>query len=224
VVTLPLLRLDDMDLGAVDGEGVLVDARGQHEIHELDDVVGLPLEQPGHGVEVSDLGIDEDLDLGWLRTGPGVEGHWAGSLTSPETDDRSFSERRHRGGIPVIQGQPRGRGTTSHQPSRQPHRPAGALSRPRTHNALFSSVLTCWRLGTSLTGLSERGDRSPLAQYRSPTETDECTASVAKRTPLGRIGRPEEMAALITFLLSDDASYVTGQTIMADGGLLISAG
>jgi 3-oxoacyl-[acyl-carrier protein] reductase len=41
---------------------------------------------------------------------------------------------------------------------------------------------------------------------------------------LGRIGRPEEMAALITFLLSDDASYVTGQTIMADGGLLISAG
>jgi NAD(P)-dependent dehydrogenase (short-subunit alcohol dehydrogenase family) len=54
--------------------------------------------------------------------------------------------------------------------------------------------------------------------------TDEFKASVAKRTPLGRIGRPEEMAALITFLLSDDASYVTGQTIMADGGLLISAG
>ena len=40
------------------------------------------------------------------------------------------------------------------------------------------------------------------------------------RTPLGRIGDPEEIAAVACFLASADASYVTGQTIYADGGRL----
>ena len=37
--------------------------------------------------------------------------------------------------------------------------------------------------------------------------------------PLGRIGRPEEAAAAITWLCSDDASYVTGHSMIADGGM-----
>lgn len=40
------------------------------------------------------------------------------------------------------------------------------------------------------------------------------------RTPLGRLGGPEEIAAIATFLASDDASYITGQCIYADGGRL----
>jgi len=43
---------------------------------------------------------------------------------------------------------------------------------------------------------------------------------IMMRTPLGRIGEPSEIASVAAFLASDDASYITGQTIYADGGRL----
>jgi NAD(P)-dependent dehydrogenase (short-subunit alcohol dehydrogenase family) len=41
---------------------------------------------------------------------------------------------------------------------------------------------------------------------------------VDRKIPLGRQARPEEMAAVFAFLASDDASYITGSPITADGG------
>ena len=43
---------------------------------------------------------------------------------------------------------------------------------------------------------------------------------ILSRTPLGRAGEPEEVASVAAFLASDDASYITGQTIYPDGGRL----
>jgi glucose 1-dehydrogenase len=48
----------------------------------------------------------------------------------------------------------------------------------------------------------------------------EVRKTILSRTPLGRIGEPSEIAAVAAFLASDQASYVTGQTIYADGGRL----
>jgi 3-oxoacyl-[acyl-carrier protein] reductase len=41
------------------------------------------------------------------------------------------------------------------------------------------------------------------------------------RIPLGRLGKPEEVAAVHAFLASDDAAFITGQTIICDGGLTL---
>jgi NAD(P)-dependent dehydrogenase (short-subunit alcohol dehydrogenase family) len=44
--------------------------------------------------------------------------------------------------------------------------------------------------------------------------------SIVSRTPLGRWGKPEDVAAAVSFLLSDDADWITGAAIPVDGGWL----
>ncbi len=46
--------------------------------------------------------------------------------------------------------------------------------------------------------------------------------SLAKAIPMRRIGQPDEVAAMVAFLASDDAAYVTGQTVSVNGGLTMS--
>lgn len=63
--------------------------------------------------------------------------------------------------------------------------------------------------GSISTGMLAGAEADPAAKAR-----------ILSRTPLGRIGEPAEIAAIAAFLASDDASYITGQTIFADGGRL----
>ena len=49
-------------------------------------------------------------------------------------------------------------------------------------------------------------------------EKEAIAAALAKAHPLGRLGEPDDLAALADFLLSGDASWITGQVVGVDGG------
>jgi 3-oxoacyl-[acyl-carrier protein] reductase len=56
------------------------------------------------------------------------------------------------------------------------------------------------------------------------TVPEDVLTSVKKRTPMGRMGTPEDMANAYLFLASDEASFITGQVIEVDGGLTLGIG
>jgi len=51
--------------------------------------------------------------------------------------------------------------------------------------------------------------------------TDQAKETLNTQIPLGRIGSPDDIAATALFLASDEAGYITGQTITVDGGMVM---
>jgi len=68
-------------------------------------------------------------------------------------------------------------------------------------------------------GWVDTGFNNPQFEHDRMTDED-VTALIERTVPLRRQGEPEEMAAAVAFLASADASYITGQTLVVDGGLL----
>ncbi len=71
------------------------------------------------------------------------------------------------------------------------------------------------RVNSICPGLTE----TPLAAYA--LATPERRASIEKQVPLGRVAQPREIAAAALFLASDDASYITGEALVVDGGFMV---
>ena len=84
-------------------------------------------------------------------------------------------------------------------------------------------------LGMTKTAAKELGPRGITVNAVAPGFIDtDMTANLSddlkegakKQIALGRFGKPEEIASVVSFLASDNASFITGQTIVADGGMI----
>jgi NAD(P)-dependent dehydrogenase (short-subunit alcohol dehydrogenase family) len=60
---------------------------------------------------------------------------------------------------------------------------------------------------------------TPLASYALGDERRR--AAIEKQVPLGRVGKPQDIAAAALFLASEDASYITGEALVVDGGFMV---
>jgi 3alpha(or 20beta)-hydroxysteroid dehydrogenase len=72
--------------------------------------------------------------------------------------------------------------------------------------------------GVRINAIAPGAFDTPLLQ----TNSAEANAAIAAATPLGRFGRPDEIAALVCHLASPEAGYLTGAVIPIDGGLTAS--
>jgi NAD(P)-dependent dehydrogenase (short-subunit alcohol dehydrogenase family) len=90
------------------------------------------------------------------------------------------------------------------------------MNKPRTHKAPEGIRVNAVNPGVVVTELHRRGGMSDDA-YAAFLERGQQTH------PLGRVGTPEEVAGLIAWLASDEASWMTGETIAIDGGRHLTA-
>jgi len=71
--------------------------------------------------------------------------------------------------------------------------------------------------GTILTAMNE-------GILREVDDPDELLRTWRAMHPMGRIGTPDEVAAAVVFLASDESSFVTGESLRVDGGMIVKAG
>ncbi len=82
-----------------------------------------------------------------------------------------------------------------------------------TINLVLPGVFATARLHPGLASADEKEREQALADLRP----------VGERVPLGRLGEPGELGAMVAFLASEQASYITGAVFQVDGGLIASS-
>ena len=75
-------------------------------------------------------------------------------------------------------------------------------------------------LGINVNAIAPGAIDTPMVREPGKELAKESMTEIMNRVPLKRIGRPEEISAMVVFLSSDEASYVTGATFYVDGGWL----
>lgn len=75
-------------------------------------------------------------------------------------------------------------------------------------------------LGINVNAIGPGAIDTPMVRESGKELTKETMEEIIQRVPLKRIGKPEEVSAMVVFLASEEASYVTGATFYVDGGWL----
>ena len=107
-----------------------------------------------------------------------------------------------------------------HQQIPRPQYLSYAVSKYGLHGLTQTLALEYADRGIRVNAIAPGATRTPIQTWLD----DEAAEQVVRdHIPMGRIAAPEEMARMVAFLASDDAAYVTGQTLIADGGLTLYA-
>ena len=73
-------------------------------------------------------------------------------------------------------------------------------------------------LGITINNVAPGAIETPI--NKALLSNPELLQELLTKIPLGRLGNPNDVAGIVAFLASDDASYITGSTFVVDGGLL----
>lgn len=93
-----------------------------------------------------------------------------------------------------------------------------SISKGGMENMTRTLALEYAKHGIRVNAIGPGATATPINDW---ADDPEARAEVEKHIPMRRAGTPEEMAAVTAFLASDDASYITGQTLFVDGGLTL---
>ena len=93
-----------------------------------------------------------------------------------------------------------------------------SMSKGAMENMTKTLALEYAPYGIRVNAIAPGATATPINSW---TEDSQKKQEVESHIPMGRVGTSEEMAAITAFLASDDASYITGQTLFVDGGLTL---
>jgi glucose 1-dehydrogenase len=93
-----------------------------------------------------------------------------------------------------------------------------AVSKGGLQNLTKTLALEYAKNGIRINSIGPGATQTPINSWHDEADKME---ELAKHIPMGRVGTTAEMAAAVAFLVSDEASYITGQTLFIDGGLTL---
>jgi 3-oxoacyl-[acyl-carrier protein] reductase len=189
--------------------GLALDVTDAKAVSSL--VRGVAKEHGKLDIVVANAGIMEDALLGMIReesVDTTLSTNVAGTLHTVQAAARAMM-RKKTGSIVVlasIVGEYGSAGQTVY-----------AASKAAVANIARSAAKELGRSGIRVNAVAPGVIETDLTAGLS----EDAKTENSSRTPLGRLGRPEEVANAIRFLVSDDASFITGQVLGIDGGLVL---
>jgi 3-oxoacyl-[acyl-carrier protein] reductase len=194
---------------SVGASGLALDVTDAKAVSSL--VRGVAKEHGKLDIVVANAGIMEDALLGMIReelVDTTLSTNVAGTLHTVQAAARAMM-RKKSGAIVVlasIVGEHGSAGQTVY-----------AASKAAVANIARSAAKELGRSGIRVNAVAPGVIETDLTSGLS----EDAKAENAGKTPLGRLGRPEEVANAIRFLVSDEASFITGQVLGIDGGLVL---